>query len=152
MTSEMRIKIRMLSSRQMRFLITKMVSFALVGLINLVIDIAFFALLYSVFHFPLALANLTAWLVVTSASYVMNSMFTFRAETNRIMRRKDYIRFGLAGIVGVCLSTSVLILLSNYVSVPVAKLASIGVGFVTNFTMSNFVVFRKRIQMTDPLL
>jgi putative flippase GtrA len=42
----------------------------------------------------------------------------------------------------VTVATTVLVLLSGYVSIPLAKLASIVAGFVVNFSMSHFVVFR----------
>ena len=143
MTRLTRIKLRILSARQLRFLVVKMASFAMVGFVNLAVDLGVFSLAYAVLHLPLVASNVVAWLIVTSGSYVMNTMITFRAETNRIMRRKDYLRFALAGVVGVVVSTTVLVVLSRYVSVAVAKLASIGIGFVVNFTMSNFVVFRQ---------
>jgi putative flippase GtrA len=138
-----RIKLRILSARQLRFLMVKIASFAMVGFVNLAVDLGIFALAYTVLHLPLVLSNLLAWLIVTSGSYVMNTMITFRAETNRIMRRRDYLRFALAGVIGVMVSTTVLVVLSRYVSVALAKLASVGIGFVVNFTMSNFVVFRQ---------
>ena len=39
-------------------------------------------------------------------------------------------------------ATSVLVVLTHYVNIPTAKLASIVVGFVVNFSASHFLVFR----------
>jgi putative flippase GtrA len=136
-------KIRTFSTHQVFLLIVKMASFAMIGCVNLAVDLSAFTLAYAVLHLPLVISNLLAWLIVTSGSYVMNTMVTFRSETKRIMRRKDYLRFALAGVLGVIVSTTTLVILSSHVSVAMAKLAAVGAGFVVNFTMSNFVVFRQ---------
>jgi putative flippase GtrA len=75
---------------------------------------------------------------------VMNSLITFRAESGRVLNRKGYIAFVGSGILGVILSTAALVALSYFMPVLVAKLASILVSFVVNFSMAHFVVFRAK--------
>ena len=60
------------------------------------------------------------------------------------MRGKDYLRFIASGVLGVITTTTTLVVLSNFMPVIAAKLASIIAGFVVNFTMSHFVVFRPK--------
>lgn len=124
--------------------VAKMVSFGIIGLGNTVIDLAIFSFAYKVLGLPLIPANVLAWLVAVSGSYVMNTMITFRAESGRVLRRKDYVSFVASGILGVIATTTTLVVLSNFMPVIGAKLMSILAGFVVNFTMSHFVVFRRK--------
>src|ERR1041384_2323123 len=88
---------------------SKLISFGLIGLVNAVIDLAVFTLAYRGFDVALVPANVMAWLVAVSCSYVMNTMFTFRAESGRVLRRKDYLSFVASGIVGVVCTTTTLV-------------------------------------------
>lgn len=126
-------------------MVVKMISFGVIGLGNTVIDLAIFSIAYTVLALPLVLSNVLAWLVAVSCSYVMNTMITFRAESGRVLRRKDYLSFVTSGILGVIATTTTLVVLSNFMPVLYAKLASILAGFVVNFTMSHFVVFRTKL-------
>jgi len=126
----------------------KMASFALVGLCNTAIDFGVFMLAYRMLGLPIVAANIVAWLVAVSGSYVMNTMITFQAETGRVLRRKDYVNFAMSGVLGVIATTATLVVLSWHLPVAAAKLVSIAVGFAVNFTMSNLVVFRRRVPKT----
>lgn len=125
-------------------LVAKIISFGIIGVGNTVIDLAIFAFAYTVLALPLVPSNVLAWLIAVSCSYVMNTMITFRAESGRVLRRKDYFSFVASGILGVIATTTTLVVLSNFMPVIYAKLLSILVSFVVNFTMSYFVVFRQK--------
>lgn len=120
----------------------KVVSFALIGVGNTLVDLGVFTLAYKVFELPIIAANVIAWLVAVSGSYIMNTFITFHAETGRVLRFKHYASFIASGALGMIATTTALVVLSLYVHVMAAKLASILVGFAVNFTMSNLVVFR----------
>ena len=124
--------------------ILKMVSFAMIGVANALVDFAVFAFAYKFLELPLVPSNVVAWLVAVSGSYVMNTLITFRHESGRILRREDYLKFVASGILGVFAATTTLVVLSYFVEVFVAKLVSILVGFAANFSMSHFVVFRPK--------
>ncbi|MEH2483606.1 putative flippase GtrA [Nitrobacteraceae bacterium AZCC 2146] len=125
-------------------MVSKMISFGVIGLGNTVIDLAIFTFAYQVLSLPLVPANVLAWLVAVSGSYVMNTMITFHAESGRVLRRKDYLSFVASGVLGVIATTTTLVVLSHFMPVIAAKLVSIVAGFVVNFTMSHFVVFRSK--------
>lgn len=120
----------------------KIASFALIGVGNTLVDLGVFTLAYKLFDLPIVAANVIAWLVAVSGSYVMNTFITFHAETGRVLRFKHYISFIASGAIGMIATTTALVVLSLYVHVMAAKLGSILVGFAVNFTMSNLVVFR----------
>lgn len=120
----------------------KIVNFAAIGVGNTLVDLGVFTLTYKLFELPIVAANVIAWLVAVSGSYVMNTFITFHAETGKVLRFKYYASFLASGALGMVATTTALVVLSLYVHVMAAKLASILVGFAVNFTMSNLVVFR----------
>jgi putative flippase GtrA len=128
-----------------RPLAAKMASFATIGLANTLIDFAVFTFAYKVLELPLVPSNVLSWLIAVSGSYVMNSMITFHAESGRALNCKGYFTFVASGILGVVASTTALVVLSHFMPVIPAKLGSILVGFVVNFTMAHFVVFRPKL-------
>jgi putative flippase GtrA len=82
----------------------------------------------------------------------MNSFITFAAESGRRLRWRDYGTFVASGSVGAIASTTVLVIavrvlpdvLGESTRVLAAKGCAILAGFVVNFSMSHFVVFRPR--------
>ena len=122
----------------------KAASFAMVGVVNTAID---FSVFWTTVHFlgwPLVPANVLAWLVAVSFSYAMNSFITFGPESGRVLRWRDYATFLASGVAGMVASTTTLFALSYVMPVLVAKLISIAISFVVNFSLSHFVVFRAR--------
>jgi putative flippase GtrA len=150
----------------------KAVSFAFVGVINAAVD-------YGVFFLALAAlrrsapvvalaqalttscqclnadtwiiipANVIAWLVAVSGSYVMNSMTTFAAESGRKLVWRSYGKFVASGIAGVAANTTTVVIAVQFMPVWAAKLIAIVVGFAVNFSLSHFVVFRPRAQVAS---
>jgi len=122
----------------------KAASFAMVGVVNTAID---FSVFWTTVHFlgwPLVPANVLAWLVAVSFSYVMNSFITFGPESGRVLRWRDYATFLASGVAGMVASTTTLFALSYVMPVLAAKLISIAISFVVNFSLSHFVVFKAR--------
>ena len=81
-----------------RPIVLKMLSFGVIGLGNTVIDFGVFTFAYKVLELPLVASNVLAWLVAVSGSYVMNTTVTFRVESGRVLRGKDYLRFVVSGV------------------------------------------------------
>jgi putative flippase GtrA len=87
-------------------------------------------------------ANVAAWAVAVSGSYLMNTFITFAAESGRKLCWQDYGRFVMSGVLGVIANTTALVVASHVMPVAAAKGCAILAGFVVNFSMSHFVVFR----------
>jgi putative flippase GtrA len=130
--------------RARRSIIRKAASFGLVGIVNTFVDLGVFLFARNGLAWALVPSNVAAWLVAVSLSYVMNSFTTFAAESGRKLRLKDYLSFVASGVVGVVANTTTLVLLSYVVPEIAAKLAAIAVSFLVNFSLSHFVVFRRR--------
>jgi putative flippase GtrA len=127
-----------------RAIALKAISFAFVGVVNTVIDFSIFWTAATYLLWPLVPSNVVAWLVAVSFSYAMNSFTTFGPESGRILRWRDYATFIASGVAGMVASTATLFALSFVLPVLWDKLISIFVSFVVNFSLSHFVVFRKR--------
>jgi putative flippase GtrA len=148
-------------------MLRKAVSFALIGVVNVLIDYTVFWLAWSYIDAtPWALrpldafaeacqcvsnksivliaANTISWLVAVTGSYVMNSHITFAAESGRQLRWKSYGTFLASGVLGAVINTTALVTAARFMPVLAAKGIGILAGFVVNFTMSHFVVFRTR--------
>jgi putative flippase GtrA len=144
----------------------KSISFALIGVVNVLIDASIFFVARSYLEAsPAALrpldafaeacqctshesivliaANIMAWLVAVSCSYVMNSHITFAAESGRRLRFKSYVTFVASGVLGALASTTTLVIAAKFMPVVAAKGLAILASFVFNFSMSHFVVFRR---------
>jgi putative flippase GtrA len=122
----------------------KAASFGVIGVFNTLLDLSVFLTAHQLFGLRLVPANVLAWIVAVTFSYVMNSFITFAHESGRRLRWRDYGTFVASGIAGVIANTTTLVVASYWVPVLVAKLIAIGVSFLVNFSLSHFVVFRKR--------
>jgi putative flippase GtrA len=124
----------------------KVVVYALVGVVNNVVDFIVFLAAHALLGLPLVAANALSWIVSISGSYMLNSTITFATETGRKLRWSAYFTFVASGIVGWLTDTAALLVAVEVLLLPVwlAKLLAIMAGFIVNFSMSNFVVFRVR--------
>jgi putative flippase GtrA len=135
---------RLLAAWRERAVALKAVSFALVGLVNTAVDATVFFLLLGFVTSSLVIANVTAWFIANTGSYVMNSFTTFSAETGGKLRLKHYAGFVGSGIVAVTASTIAVVIAAEFMPVWGAKAIAILVSFAVNFTITHFVVFRPK--------
>lgn len=145
--------VRIRAAWQERVLVLKAASFAAVGLVNTLIDFCVFWILVQYFAAPLVPANVLSWLVAITNSYVMNSRITFARESGRRLRWRAYGTFLGAGLAGLVVNTTTLVvavgMMPRLIADPVhqlaaAKLCAILASFAVNFSLSHFVVFRRR--------
>ena len=127
-----------------RAFLTKAGTFALIGLVNTTVDFGLFSLAHVYFGWPIISANVFSWTIAVTGSYVMNSLITFAAESERKLRAGTYGRFIAAQVSGLVANTATVLIASYFMPVLVGKVLAIGVSFLVNFTLSHFVVFRPR--------
>jgi putative flippase GtrA len=145
-----RLARRLVQAWHDRAITLKAASFAVVGVVNTLIDYGVFLGGYYVLKLPLIPANVLAWVVAVSGSYVMNSFITFAAESGRQLRWRSYGAFVVSGIAGLIANTATLVIASIWLPVPAAKLLAVAASFVVNFSLSHFVVFRTRHRPAGP--
>ncbi len=138
--------------------VTKAISFGLVGLVNTGVDFCVFWIAAQEFGLPLVVANVISWTVAVSGSYVMNSMFTFAAESGRKLGWRPYGTFLASGVVGLVANTATLLIAARLAPLVIvepalqlaaAKVCAILASFVVNFSLSHFVVFRRRVETAE---
>jgi putative flippase GtrA len=136
------ILLKIMDAWSRRTLLAKLFSFASIGVVNVAVDVSIFTIAFHFLGLPLIVSNVISWLIAVTGSYAMNTKITFGRETGGAFSVGRYLRFAASGILGVIVATTVLVVLSSYTNVPLAKLASIIAAFGFNFSMSHFVVFR----------
>ena len=127
----------------------KAISFAVVGLVNTAVDATIFFLLLAYVTPSLAIANITAWFIANTGSYVMNSFTTFSDETGGRLNLRHYAGFVGSGMVAVTASTITVVLAAKFMPVWAAKAVAILVSFAVNFSITHFVVFRTKSESAD---
>jgi putative flippase GtrA len=136
-----------------RALFVKVVSFAGVGVINTLVDFGLFSFARLYLGFSIIAANSIAWIIAVTGSYVMNSMITFAAESQRKLRLRAYVSYlgaQVAGFVGDTLTVYVVAylvtaLMGDTLGIEpslIGKVFGLGVSFVLNFSLSHLFVFR----------
>jgi putative flippase GtrA len=160
---------RALDAWRSRGLSVKAVSFAMIGVVNTLVDYGVFLLARAVLSgsaaglaavgsfndfcqcsnataTTLVIANLISWSIAVTGSYVMNSSITFAAESGRQLRLSAYLKFVVSGIAGLLTNTAILLFAAEVLLLPVwlAKAVAILASFAVNFSLSHFVVFRAR--------
>jgi len=144
MDSLSRLIDRLATAWHERAVILKAASFGMVGVVNSAVDFGTFSLAYYVLGWPIILANLLAWGVAVSGSYVMNSLTTFAHESGRKLSIKAYVGFVVAQVAGLVANTATVLIASYFMPVLVGKVLAIAASFLVNFSLSHFVVFRRR--------
>src|SRR3954462_8469675 len=139
-----RLQRRLTQAWQTRGVTLKAASFAMVGVVNTFIDLGIFLAAYNVLKLPLIPANVLAWLLAVSGSYVMNSFITFAAESGRRRHWRASSAFVASGVAGVITNTTILVVASDVLPGLAAILLAIASSLVVNFSLSHFVVFRTR--------
>jgi putative flippase GtrA len=124
-------------------ILVQIVRFGLVGLINSGVDAGVFFLALATVTNSLVTANVIAWIVAVSSSYVMNSRFTF-AEHAKELTFGAYLVFALSQVGGLVANTAVVVAAAPHIPLLAAKVLAIIAGFAVNFTLARVVVFRGR--------
>jgi len=122
----------------------KALSFGLIGVVNSAVDFGIFSLGYYYFGLSILASQLIAWVIAVTGSYVMNSTITFAAESGRRLEARAYATFVLAQVAGFLANTATVLVASLFMPVWAGKLLAIGASFAVNFSLSHFVVFKRR--------
>jgi putative flippase GtrA len=142
-TKPLSLSQRIVAALRRQALMLKAMSFASIGVVNTLIDLGLFLLALKYLTASLVVANVLAWTVAVSGSYVMNSFITFAAESGRQLTLRAYLAFVVSQVLGLVAATTTLVLAALVMPVLYAKLLAIVASFLVNFSISHFVVFRK---------
>jgi putative flippase GtrA len=132
-----------------RAVMLKAASFALVGVVNTVVDFIVFSFTHLWLGLPIIAANILSWIVAVTGSYVLNTLVTFAAESEGQLRAGTYVSFAGSQVGGLVANTATVLIASYFMPVLMGKVLAIGVSFLVNFLLSHLVVFRQRRARPD---
>ncbi|HEV7322476.1 MAG TPA: GtrA family protein [Ensifer sp.] len=112
--------------------------FAAVGALTTLLDMSLFNTLYYVGLPPLP-SNLVSYSCGIAVSYMLNRAWTFRAAHSHVQA----VKFVVATVTGLLISTIIVATLALLIPAPVAKLVSVPIVFVWNYLTSRLWVFRQ---------
>lgn len=115
--------------------------FGAVGVVSTVVDFAIFAMLALGFDFNPVVANVIAYLVAVTNSFVLNNRFTFKGHGQRSVLAA-YARFVAVNTGGLMVSTLTIYLLAGLMPALAAKLVAIAFSLFVNYFASYFFVYR----------
>ncbi|MER8691323.1 GtrA family protein [Mesorhizobium opportunistum] len=118
---------------------SKIVRFAIVGLVNTAIDLAGFFLLLKL-HVPPLPANIVSWSIAVVFSFVANGFWSF--ERNRAIRLHDaFLRFvSLGALISLGVSSLSIALFAGIAGVWPAKIGGVIVAAVLNFIAARWSI------------
>lgn len=118
---------------------SKIVRFAIVGLVNTAIDLAGFFVLLKL-HVPPLPANVTSWFIAVIFSFTANNLWSF--ERDRTIRLRDaFLRFvSLGALISLGVSSLSLALFAGIAGVWPAKIGGVIVAAVLNFLAARWSI------------
>ena len=116
-----RLSDRVIAAWHERAIVLKAMSFAAVGLVNSAVDFGVFSFAYYYLELPIVTANVMAWIVAVSGSYIMNSLTTFARESGRELRAKAYFTFLISQLAGLVANTTTVFVASYFMPVLLGK-------------------------------
>lgn len=118
---------------------SKIVRFAMVGLVNTAIDLAGFFLLLKL-HVPPLPANIVSWSIAVVFSFVANGFWSF--ERNQAIRLHEaFLRFvSLGALISLSVSTLSIALFAGIAGVWPAKIGGVIVAAALNFLAARWSI------------
>jgi putative flippase GtrA len=118
-----------------------MLKFSVVGLINTAIDVTLFALLIHVLNWDVLPANILSYSAGILNSFLMNKCWTFQDQKPLSRSLKPFTNFVLINVSSLFLSSGAVWIFAQYLPEMLAKLGSVGLVFVWNYSMTRLLVF-----------
>lgn len=116
------------------------IKFCMVGVANTAIDLAAYFLFTRVFGVYFLIANILAFAISATNSYILNRRFTFKSANPK--KHLEFTAFIVILLIGLGIAESILYLVVQLgFSDIIGKLASVAVVMFWNFFGSKFLVF-----------
>lgn len=121
----------------------KLIKFAITGASGLLIDLYVTWILIENFAFNQYAAHVLGFLMAVINNYFVNKYWTFKDGEKKSL--KQFILFLALSITGLCLNTGCLYLLITFLKINfyIAKILSVLIVFIWNYTSNSFLTFRK---------
>lgn len=141
---EMQIEKTVLKNNpKLKSLAKQFTKFCFVGLGNAVIDFSIYLTLTRVFNLYFVLANIGAFIVAVTSSFLINKKWTFHDSGGE--HTKKYIKFIVTNLIGLGINTTLLYCFVTYLGLfdVLAKIMAIVLTTFWNFSTSKYWTFKK---------
>ncbi|MHB1684824.1 MAG: GtrA family protein [Bacilli bacterium] len=119
----------------------RFVQFALVGVLNTMVDFGMFVVLQSIFHMNLYTANAIAYMLAVVNSFLMNKYWTFSDHATSRLILQDFGLFTIGNVVGLTISTLIIYASTFFMPSVLGKVLAIAVVFPWNYWFSRRFVY-----------
>ena len=120
----------------------RIIRFGIVGVANSMIDFVLFYILSTHFGWNIFVANAAAYSIAVMNSFIWNKRWTFRAHDTGRRAIHDFSLFTGGNLIGLGLSTGVIMGASLILPSWVGKLLAISVGFPWNYWYNRKFVYK----------
>ena len=133
---------QLISLIKQNFLKRDFISYCIVGVIGLVVDVSVYYISYSFFSLSYAVSNIISSHAGVVNNFVLNSIFTFKTKDKIILR---FLQFYGIAFLGMILSTYLIILFTDVILMHplIAKLFALGIVTILQFLSNKYITFRK---------
>ncbi len=123
-------------------MISQLMKFSLVGVINTLIHYALFYLFYSVFGVYHLLASTIGFIAAVINSFILNKYWTFDSNSPQLV--KQFVRFFSVSLIALLINLATMALLVEWWMIDplIAQLAAIGFTLLVNFAGNKWWSFR----------
>ncbi len=118
-------------------------TFAVVGVVNTALDITCFAVFTMSLGIGLVWANVLAFLIAVTNSYILNRAVTFSDRKENIQFAAGGVRFLGVALFTLGLSSAIILVLSPYLHPVLGKIIASSTNLVIGYIGSNVLVFPK---------
>ncbi len=122
--------------------VARIFKFSIVGVINTSIDLSIFTFLVHIIMWEVLPANIVSYSIGVFNSFIMNKHWTFQDRTHLSSSLGSFVRFALINVSSLIISSGVVYLLALYFSAILAKVSSICVVFIWNYSLTRLFVFK----------
>ena len=134
----------MLKWNEIMILILKFIKYCVVGFSGMLVDFGITWLLKEKLRFNKYVANTIGFISAATSNYVLNRIWTFESQSNKIMT--EYTSFFIIALVGLGLNNLILMLLNDKLKMNfyLSKLIAILIVTLWNFIMNFLFTFAAR--------
>lgn len=134
----------MLKWNEIMILILKFIKYCVVGFSGMLVDFGITWLLKEKLQFNKYVANTIGFISAATSNYVLNRIWTFESQSNKIMT--EYTSFFIIALVGLGLNNLILMLLNDKLKMNfyLSKLIAILIVTLWNFIMNFLFTFAAR--------
>jgi putative flippase GtrA len=126
------------------FNFSRVLKFGIVGLSGLIIDFSITYFLKEKASINKYLANATGFTCAVISNFFLNKYWTFNSVDSQLITNQFFL-FAIISIMGLCINSSVIMLLIRRMNVQfyLSKAIAVCIVFIWNFLMNNYITFHQ---------